>query len=281
MGWEVCPRDGKDASKDAFCTNERCEHFLTKMHICAQCGQEAKCPKCNSPIKIVDVAELTREFECLVIVPIERAAPAAPKRNYLAIADGPEAAAPPAEFVPRQYQKDCFDHACRENTIVHLDTGMGKTLIASMTIDYFLDRAREERKHVIFIAPTIEVVKQQAKYIRKHCKSARATIALYGTKMEQVGAAKWNEFLVYPRTILVGTPEVFRRAMVQEKYIRPEQFCLMVFDECHHATGNSPEANIMKHAIHPIAGDPDCPRILGLTASFIQGKMCNPQLELL
>lgn len=45
---------------------------------------------------------------------------------------------------------------------------------------------------------------------------------------------------------------------------------LLIFDECHHATGNDPYATIMKN--HYLPG-PNSPRILGLTASISAQKI--------
>lgn len=71
--------------------------------------------------------------------------------------------------------------------------------------------------------------------------------------------------------ILVGTPEVFRRSFVEKAFILPSEFSLIVFDECHNATGNSPMASIMRDSVNYIP-ESMRPRILGLTASFVNGS---------
>ena len=74
--------------------------------------------------------------------------------------------------------------------------------------------------------------------------------------------------------VLVGTPEVFRRAMKDKAHIHPAQFSLIVFDECHNAAGNSSMARIMRDSVL-IIPDSSRPRILGLTASFVSGSTAN------
>jgi hypothetical protein len=71
--------------------------------------------------------------------------------------------------------------------------------------------------------------------------------------------------------VLVGTPEVFRRAFVDKAFISPTQFSLIIFDECHNAVGKSPMALIMRDAVLRLQ-EVDRPRILGLTASFVSGS---------
>ena len=61
----------------------------------------------------------------------------------------------------RDYQKKCYERAKKENTIVHLPTGKGKTLIAVRLIDHFLRLSPQ--KNALFLVPTRILVEQQAK----------------------------------------------------------------------------------------------------------------------
>ena len=74
--------------------------------------------------------------------------------------------------------------------------------------------------------------------------------------------------------ILVGTPEVFRRALIEKAFISSAEFSIIVFDECHNAVGNSPMAAIMRDSVLKLP-ERDRPRILGLTASFVSGSTTN------
>jgi hypothetical protein len=79
------------------------------------------------------------------------------------------------------------------------------------------------------------------------------------------------ENAMHRNEVLVGTPEVFRKALVDKAFISPIQFSLMVFDECHNAVGKSPMASIMRDAVLR-SPEAERPRILGLTASFVSGS---------
>ena len=56
------------------------------------------------------------------------------------------------ELQLRSYQEECLDRAKETNTIVHLPTGLGKTLIAARLVNRFL--AKEPKKVVGFLVPT-------------------------------------------------------------------------------------------------------------------------------
>ena len=91
--------------------------------------------------------------------------------------------------------------------------------------------------------------------------------------MELWDQKKWTEIIAHS-DIVVGTPEIFRRAFVDKSFITPTQFSLIVFDECHNAVGNSPMASIMRDAVLKLSAN-QRPRILGLTASFANGSISN------
>ena len=60
----------------------------------------------------------------------------------------------------RAYQTELVDHAVRENTIVFLPTGAGKTRIAAECAKWFF--SRDPQKLVLFIVQTVPLVFQQA-----------------------------------------------------------------------------------------------------------------------
>lgn len=162
---------------------------------------------------------------------------------------------------PRPQQQECRERTREQNTIVNMPTGVGKTLVAVLCIDDFRRKGK-----VIFIVPTRPLVSQQAEYVREH---ADEKIAVRGLS-ETVSFDRWREILAN-NDVLVGTAEIFRHAFVDTKALRPEEFSLFIFDECHGAVGNSPMASICRDVLHRCTEN--CPRILGLTASFVHGSL--------
>eukprot|EP00741_Cyanophora_paradoxa_P019643 tig00021135_g18961.t1 len=197
-------------------------------------------------------------------------------------------------FELRPYQREALEAVKAHSTIVNMPTGTGKTLIAAHAISHFLSlerrrpprpsRTRRGPRRCLFVVPTRALTSQQAEYVQRHAPICGAAgnpparvVQLCGQEMESWTQQHWNKVMA-ENEVLVGTPEVFRRAFVDSRFIWPAEFCLIVYDECHNATGNSPMASIQNDAILPYARDaePDSEvRVLGLTASFVHGKMSN------
>jgi ERCC4-related helicase/uncharacterized membrane protein YgcG len=175
----------------------------------------------------------------------------------------------------REYQKEAVDLSLKGNRIINLPTGTGKTIIAVKLLDYFLHH--HPQKNVIFVVPTRALVEQQAKYVKDHSHVASCTVAqLYGMEMDKWDEAKWA-LCTKSNRVLVGTAEIFRQALVDRGFLNVAQISLCIFDECHHAVGNAPMANIMRDALYSrhVASSAPPPRIVGLTASFVSGKCDN------
>lgn len=177
---------------------------------------------------------------------------------------------------PRPYQLAALGRVKAANTIVCIPTGTGKTLIATMAIDHFLaDRpgADVRARRAMFLVPTRVLVTQQAARCREFCAGVVRVAELSGMELEGWSSPQWRACLE-SHDILVGTPEVFRHALVDTGAITVTAFSLIVFDECHHTTGNSPMASICRDALWPAGNSGRCtPRILGLTASFVNGSL--------
>eukprot|EP00930_Biecheleria_cincta_P023734 TRINITY_DN17092_c0_g1_i2.p1 TRINITY_DN17092_c0_g1~~TRINITY_DN17092_c0_g1_i2.p1 ORF type:complete len:747 (-),score=120.10 TRINITY_DN17092_c0_g1_i2:302-2542(-) len=168
---------------------------------------------------------------------------------------------------PRSHQLECVRHVIQRNTIVNMPTGTGKTLVAVLTIDHF----RESGK-VMFLVPTRALVTQQAEYVRKHASRAVAVAELQGVQTDHLTATEWKD-IVAKHDVLVGTAEVFRKALVDNKFLNLGDFSLLIFDECHNATGGSAMAGLLRDSVHRWSGLG--PRILGLTASYANGALVN------
>ncbi|KAF3783235.1 Endoribonuclease Dicer-like protein 3a [Nymphaea thermarum] len=68
----------------------------------------------------------------------------------------------------RSYQLEAYEAALRRNTIVWLETGAGKTMIAIMLMKEIARqlRAEADKRIIIFLAPTVHLVHQQCSVIK-------------------------------------------------------------------------------------------------------------------
>ncbi|KAH0698362.1 hypothetical protein KY285_015597 [Solanum tuberosum] len=172
------------------------------------------------------------------------------------------------EFIPREYQLKVFKVAMRRNTIAVLDTGAGKTNIAVMMIREIGKTLRndDEKKLIVFLAPTVHLVHQQYEVIQHH--THLAVQEYYGAK----GVDEWNAESWKKETddndVLVMTPQIFLDAL-RKGYIKFDTVCFLILDECHRASGNHPYARIMKEFYHLSRKSS---KIFGMTASPVIRK---------
>mmetsp|Transcript_25455 Transcript_25455/g.73015 ORF Transcript_25455/g.73015 Transcript_25455/m.73015 type:complete len:665 (+) Transcript_25455:135-2129(+) len=199
------------------------------------------------------------------------------------------------QLVPRPYQLEAAEEALARNVIVVLPTGSGKTLVAILVAERLLGQAENRGKVVIVVVSSTAVLAQQAEHFRRD-SDLRVAVLSGGVHIGQarVGGAQ----------VLVGTAEVFRRALMpgvqtgvqgQFRVAAPElplaEVCLAVFDEAHHAIKAHPYAELAR-LLCISSGSTTCqvdgssgtlgtgiahahPKILGLTASFLHGQLKN------
>ncbi|XP_073000804.1 endoribonuclease Dicer homolog 3b-like [Typha latifolia] len=71
----------------------------------------------------------------------------------------------PKDFEPRSYQVEVFKGAMQWNTIVVLETGAGKTMIAVMLMKEIRNSLRERESGksmlIVFLASTVHLVNQE------------------------------------------------------------------------------------------------------------------------
>uniref|UniRef100_A0A803L442 Uncharacterized protein n=1 Tax=Chenopodium quinoa TaxID=63459 RepID=A0A803L442_CHEQI len=171
----------------------------------------------------------------------------------------------------RSYQLDALEKAMKQNTIVYLETGSGKTLIAVMLLRsyaYFLRRPTQSNI-AVFLVPTVVLVKQQAEVIELH------TDLKVGKYWGDMGVDFWDAAIWQKQLdeyeVLVMTPKILLDAL-SHTYIKLDKIKVLIFDECHNARGNHPYARIMKDFYHQQMHTNDVPRIFGMTASPIKAK---------
>jgi len=177
----------------------------------------------------------------------------------------------------RDYQTQCLEQAKSENIILHLGTGLGKTLVALRLIEHYLER--QENKLAVIIVPTVVIVEQHAKSCREQIgigdarKKCPRVLEIAGNNQAGWSREDWLQ-AIDDHDIFVSTPDIFRKALVTNGYLRVDNFSVIVFDECHHAINAGSMATILHDAVHcDVRHGP--PRVLGLTASFVKGGLGN------
>jgi Fanconi anemia group M protein len=80
-------------------------------------------------------------------------------------------------LLPREYQKNILESCIKENCLVVLPTGLGKTLIALMlTIERMKQFPGEK---VVFLAPTKPLAEQHINYFKKNLPELFADMQLF------------------------------------------------------------------------------------------------------
>ncbi|CAE8736126.1 unnamed protein product, partial [Polarella glacialis] len=262
------------------CTGGACPG---RFPLCARCGGGSlRCPRCDTPIlEDTDkrtLSDLPCDLQTISGACSEPGAPIAGERELCSAGSDGDAgggdAARSGHLQPRAYQEAAVAQVLSQNTIVNLETGLGKTLVAVKCADHFLRVQRGSK--VLFCVTTVQLAKQQANFIRSQSSVARVRVVDVTGGTVQWNQSWWERLLVH-FDIIVGIGEVFKKAMVDYAFLRLEQLSLLVFDECHHAIGNHPFVAIMQDPLawQQASRSQQTPRILGLTASYLHGRCAD------
>jgi endoribonuclease Dicer len=173
----------------------------------------------------------------------------------------------------RSYQLEALERAIKQNTIVFLETGSGKTLISIMLLRRYAYLLRKPSTQIaVFLVPTVVLVKQQAEEVEKH------TDLKVGKYWGEMGVDFWNAAIWQKEQskheVLVMTPMILLDAL-RASFIKIQKISILIFDECHNAKGKHAYACIMKEFYHRLLlQDATCqlPRIFGMTASPVKTK---------
>ncbi|XP_003746827.1 endoribonuclease Dicer-like [Galendromus occidentalis] len=181
------------------------------------------------------------------------------------------------KFPARDYQIELLLKAVERNIIICLGTGTGKTFVSVLLIKELLYETRPDggNRRSVFLAPTVPLVKQQAAVIKIHVD---AEVGCYfgGDTVDNWQESEWRRE-IEKNNVLVMVPQVFSN-ILNQNFINLDQINLMVFDECHAATGQSCYVQIMQN--HYVKMGPEKrPRILGLTASVLNKKVKTTQVR--
>ncbi|EED15535.1 RNA helicase/RNAse III, putative [Talaromyces stipitatus ATCC 10500] len=172
----------------------------------------------------------------------------------------------PNNIKPRAYQQEMLAESLRQNTIVAMETGSGKTQIAVLRIQEELSRC-SPKKLVWFLTPTVALAEQQYTVISKQLPIYQSRLLLGSDNVDHWSTQQiWDKILLNIR-IVVSTPQVLLDAMCHG-FVKLSGLSLLVFDEAHRCVKASPFNGIMRLYHHARkSGLDELPAILGLTAT--------------
>jgi Fanconi anemia group M protein len=160
------------------------------------------------------------------------------------------------DFTPRLYQESIFNTCTKNNTLVVLPTGVGKTAIFLMMAAYRLNLYPKSK--ILLLGPTRPLIEQYSQVFEKYFNIEKDKMVMFtGFVSPEVRADLWKN-----AQIIFSTPQGLENDILSNK-IDLKDVSLIGFDESHRATGeysyNFVAKQYMKKALHP--------RILALTAS--------------
>jgi ERCC4-related helicase len=174
----------------------------------------------------------------------------------------------------RSYQQEMLEWSLKQNVIVVMDTGSGKTHVAIKRIAEQLKYRLEangafQEKTVWFMCPSVALCMQQYEVLAKHLPAYLVKTLLGSDGVDKWTTQElWDGFLTNVK-VVVCTPKVLEDALTHG-FVKIFNILLMVFDEAHRCIGDSPMNTIMRNFYHPAKLQKKViPHILGLTASPI------------
>ena len=127
----------------------------------------------------------------------------------------------------RDYQVNLANQAIKENCIVVLPTGLGKTAIALQVIAEYLSKGTGG---ALFLAPTRVLVNQHYEFLKTHLTLDDISLVT-GEDPIQKRTKLWGN------SVICATPEITKNDC-DRQIVSPEQLNLGVFDEVHRTAGD-------------------------------------------
>jgi len=160
------------------------------------------------------------------------------------------------DFTPRLYQQTILGTAVKDNTLVVLPTGLGKTALAFLSAAQRLSNYPNSK--ILMLAPTKPLCEQHVESFRKHLNIPEEKIVLFtGSVSPEKRADMWGA-----AQVIISTPQGLENDVINRR-VKLEEVSLLIFDEAHHATGEYSYVWIAQQYDQAA----DYPRILALTAS--------------
>ncbi|KAG5946219.1 hypothetical protein E4U59_004274 [Claviceps monticola] len=171
----------------------------------------------------------------------------------------------PGALSSRAYQLEMLDQSMKQNAIVVMDTGSGKTHVAVLRIKAELQSC-DPKKIIWFLAPTVALCSQQYEVIKLQIPVVSMKLLTGQENVETWSANIWDIILRDVR-IVVSTYQVLLDALCHS-FVKMERLALIVFDEAHNCSGKHPGSKAMTDFYHrqKACGLP-VPSILGITAT--------------
>jgi superfamily II DNA or RNA helicase len=163
---------------------------------------------------------------------------------------------------PRWYQTAMFELAKSRNTIVTLETGKGKTLIALLLIRH-LSHTFQEGKRTLFLVPSVALATQHATTIRANLPYTVATASYNSAR--KPGA---KEAMATANILVATHGAMLDLFMHYGDLFQMHTINLLIVDECHYARGDHGYVQIMKNFYYPLDAHAR-PRVLGLVSSLL------------
>jgi len=155
----------------------------------------------------------------------------------------------------RDYQVNLANQAIKENCIVVLPTGLGKTAIALNVIAEYLSKGTGG---ALFLAPTKVLVNQHYEFLKTNLTIDDISLVT-GEDPIQKRTKLWGN------SVICATPEITKNDL-DRQIVSPEQFNLVVFDEVHRTTGDYAYSGIAERFQNSSA------RLVGMTATLPSEK---------
>ncbi|KAI1173067.1 RNase3 domain-containing protein [Nemania sp. FL0916] len=166
----------------------------------------------------------------------------------------------------RAYQVEMFELSLKQNIIVAMDTGSGKTHVAVLRIQAELNK--DSDKIAWFLAPTLALCEQQYRVLKSQLGAPQIKLLSGADNVDTWSDNRiWNDYLRDVRVVV--SPYQILLDAITHAFVHIGRLGLIVFDEAHNCVGKHPGSKIMERYRVQKCNGLACPAILGLTASPI------------
>ena len=155
----------------------------------------------------------------------------------------------------RDYQVNLANQAMKQNCLVILPTGLGKTTVALQVIAEYLLKGTGG---VLLLAPTRVLTNQHYEFLKNNL-TIEDISQITGEDLVNKRKKLWMN------SIICATPEITKNDL-DRQIVSPNQFNLVIFDEAHRAIGDYAYVGIVERFVGSNV------KIMGLTATLPSEK---------